>query len=966
IGGAKVFTAYASQQVFNGEVILAFSTDGKILLTGKLNFAADLLSVTGRLYGDLSKIASGEATLLFLADIPDQFRLLTIEGRFKMGFRNPDTGAEATFTVIHPQTGKPYIQLDGPAEGIATGTGVLTSRGYMVVDIPESPDGATLNIDSVTDLSAEFKLTDGSGLILDDTKAPVMVDGEFWYWVKGETASSGMIDLIWLKETWSYTATDGTEVYAPGGAYQDADDAWQGEAESTQNVQLFMIPYIDVRLIASADGEIDDAAMQSFAAAGVTLLRKETSGDVEISLMTDSADEPQKTWISLGDGKLRLFLDPNDSDGITAGTYVLLVENTWEDSSGATSDEGKTYSFTLVDPEAQVSSPFTDNAPAIDVNVANKVIADDGGNAFIDIIYKATPGSSLDYASILDAGQEFSIAGIDFGGTPTPIAIVIDDIGIPSYEKQEQGSLTAEEWYTQLGDQGVTQFRYYADSLTEFSPDTITLNFNAFDAGNGEGWVDTGANGSKADSRTFHIEGPTPGLVSPAADGNIDIGALWGRGYIDVEWTMADGGRALDMTSITDLEQEFTLTGDGLGTIKLDAGQAPVFISSNGDDYTFRYWTTGEYADSGDVIIDFIAASWAFESDTSAADASITLTDTQWIEVDFDNVPEGYVIDPASVTDLSAEFTVTLDGVTDKTIELVTDVAPERVDETNTYRYRVSGDFLADGSQSVTLDFIDGSWSYTSETVAIDDNQTADASTLKSASLSYIDIALTPSVNVNDPTQPYTIDVIPLSGEITLSGNGINGPPVTANGTATNLGNGIYRYYVDASDFQLDTDGVVTVTVAAGAVEDSHGKANRETSQNFTVTGTAANITGPTDGGLIGMASQNNRGFLDITFGFPAEQQPDLDSFYDLDAEFSIDESDGHNIQLDETQAPVLIAQNSNTYTFRYFTLGSYTSGDVIITLTAESIGFTDGTTNTATDSMSVANPATVNIGYID
>ena len=58
-GGAKVYTIYTSQAVFNGEVIVKISTDGKFLIVGKLNFAADNLSISGRLYADLSKIASG-------------------------------------------------------------------------------------------------------------------------------------------------------------------------------------------------------------------------------------------------------------------------------------------------------------------------------------------------------------------------------------------------------------------------------------------------------------------------------------------------------------------------------------------------------------------------------------------------------------------------------------------------------------------------------------------------------------------------------------------------------------------------------------------------------------------------------------------------------------------------------------------------------------------------------------------
>ena len=53
--------------VFNGQVMVKISTDGKFLVSGKLNFADNNISVTAKLYANLSKIASGEATVLFLA-----------------------------------------------------------------------------------------------------------------------------------------------------------------------------------------------------------------------------------------------------------------------------------------------------------------------------------------------------------------------------------------------------------------------------------------------------------------------------------------------------------------------------------------------------------------------------------------------------------------------------------------------------------------------------------------------------------------------------------------------------------------------------------------------------------------------------------------------------------------------------------------------------------------------------------
>jgi hypothetical protein len=1005
-GGAKVFTAYASQQVFNGEVVLRIATDGKILIIGKLNFAADNLSITGRLYADLSKIASGEATVLFLADIPEQVQLLSIEGRFKMGFRNPNTGEEAFFTVVDPKTGKPYARLAGPVDGGLMGRATLTGRGYIVVDIPLGPSGAALNVASVTDLAAEFKLS-GASVTLDSTQAPMLVDGKFWYWVNGDAGASGTLSLIWLKEAWSYTAADGTEVFAPGGAYQDADNQWQGEATSTvAAIPVFMVPYIDIRLVASSSGEIDDATLQSFVAAGVTLFRKDLAGDRAISPLNQAAinainatatSHDWKTWISMGDGKLRLFFDPSDSD-LTAGVYAMTVaaSSSWHDSSGAASDEGKTFSFTLVDPQAKVIAPFGDEQPSVDVHVANQIIGS-GGHAYVDVVFKATPGASLDYESILDPGLEFDITGLSItNGVPTPVVISVDENGIASYEFLTQPTtdingdkvVNVADFYALLANQGVTQFRYAATdaNYSAVPAGAITMSFKAYGSG-GDGWRDSAGNRSIADpeAREFYVEGPTVTLVSPGANGQIDIGALKSRGFIDVTWSVSVAGYDLDPASVTDMAPEFTLSGDGLGTVRLDAGQAPVLLGQTGSNYTYRYWISGEFAANAGatdlVNIEFIAGSWslltAAPGTTPAPSVSIVrLTSSQWLTVDFDNVPAGYSIDSASITDLADEFVITYTGLNaGKTaagnISLVAGVAPQRIGETNFYRFRVTGNFAADSTQTVSLSFTNRAWSFTSETAAVAATQSPDATTLAAASTSYFDIALTPSVQTNTALAQYTINQAPTYDQITLTGNGIVGPPIhpldlASGADYTSLGNGVYRYYVSSAKFQINSDGAVDLKVSAGAVRDTSTATNRETHQGFSVIGTSANIAGPADGGLIGLASQNNRGFLDITFGFPAGRLPSLDSIYDLDAEFSIDTSTGHSIRLDGTQAPVLIPTTGNTYTFRYFTLGSYASGPVTITLIAGAIGFEDGSVSTSADSMSVANPATANVGYMD
>jgi len=169
-----------------------------------------------------------------------------------------------------------------------------------------------LNTASVTDLAPEFKLAAGSSVTLDNSQAPVMVDGKFWYWVNGAPGTTGTVSIIWLKDTWIYTKSDGTEAHYGAGAYQDADNLWQGEAAATSSVPVFMMPYIDLRLVPSTTGEINDATLASFAASGVTLFR---NGTVQINRLTPGTN--QKSYVSLGDGKVRMFFDPT---GIQAGT----------------------------------------------------------------------------------------------------------------------------------------------------------------------------------------------------------------------------------------------------------------------------------------------------------------------------------------------------------------------------------------------------------------------------------------------------------------------------------------------------------------------------------------------------------------------------------------------------------------------------------------------------------------------
>ena len=173
-GSARLYSIYTSQNVFNGQVTVKLSTDGKLVVMGKLNFANDNVSLSGRLYADLSKVATGNVVVMFLADIPDQVRLLSIYGKLKMGFRDA-SGNEVAFQVVDVPdpiaTGTaPGVSVAGPAPtggtvdvGVAAGqTYNFGSGNHHYVDITfTAPAGASLDVAAL--LAAGFTLSKNGG-----------------------------------------------------------------------------------------------------------------------------------------------------------------------------------------------------------------------------------------------------------------------------------------------------------------------------------------------------------------------------------------------------------------------------------------------------------------------------------------------------------------------------------------------------------------------------------------------------------------------------------------------------------------------------------------------------------------------------------------------------------------------------------------------------------------------------------
>src|SRR5207249_466066 len=156
---------------------------------------------------------------------------------------------------------------------------------------------------------------------------------------------------------------------------------------------------------------------------------------------------------------------------------------------------------------------------------------------------------------------------------------------------------------------------------------------------------------------------------------------------------------------------------------------------------------------------------------------TVTLNDPQFITVSFPGVPivpAGLTIDPASITDLDAEFTLDTTGLQNLAksgpgdIHLVAGEAPTKVGTGNTYRYHVTGNFAADGTQSVTVNFTPHGWSFT----------TTDAIGLPQPTLAsfgnhtWLDIALATSVDTTPATTPVTLTDVLAPSEITLTATG--------------------------------------------------------------------------------------------------------------------------------------------------------------------------------------------------
>ena len=939
IGSCRIYSIYTSQAVFNGQVIVKFSTDGKFMIVGQLNFANDMLSVSAKLYADLSKIASGSATVLFLAKIPDQVDVLTIYGSLKMGFRSP-TGEEIDVEMAN-LAAAPTADLAGPRNGDTVGIGTVNNRGYLDVNYASLvlPDHV-LDVASVTDLGAEFTLG-GAGvgtLAVDTLQKPVLINEgtkTFRYWTVGEPTNPAALTVTFVADSWFMT-----NMINGDKALNTAQPA------AGLNFSHVSIGYLDVVYIVPEGRTLDTSFI---------------TGDEFTVNGQPTAGTPTRM-----PGRKDIYRYYLAGDLAAGEVTVVFAAGAWQDSAHIP-NPAETEVFTVAVPQTKVVGPF--NGGSIDVAVLNGM--QDAGRKYIDVVYQPPPGSVLDYASIFDPAAEFALtAGGAIGLEATPIPMKVEMVdGLPVTTAlvradAEHPGETEEQFRVRLTEDGVTRFRYRFSAAYTYNPSVATM---AFTAG---GWSESSHSQVAASTFTFRVEGPTADLVSPLKGASVDIAVLNAQGYLDVRFTPTyspSGGPSKTVTaaSITNVGGgypcEITLAGPAAeGRVTINNTTAPTATEQPG---VYRYTFTGSFT-TGEVTVTFEGNRFT----DSAGLANITEVETftvvgpvanlesprsggsigadalnnrSYLDVSL-HVPAGHLLDPASVIDLDPEFTLSGAGLGSgpHAVHLDATQSPVLVNAgTNTYRYWVVGEFVA-GAVNVT--FTSGSWASKAPEASAATGVVYSATLAVTApGVSYIDVTF--RATGSNQIMPGSITDVgggSQDTEFSLSGAGAAGVMVRTDLAPTQIpSTNIYRFYVTGT-FGA---GEVVVAFVGGSWQDSGGYTNLAKSESFLVHELTAVLANPVQGSVIDLAALNAQGYLDISFG-KHNGTSLVPSSIDGD-EISLRGPGRGTAAINAATSGELIDADTNTY--RYYFTGSFAAGYVTVSFNEDS--WTDEAGNAGT-----------------
>ncbi|MDD2604023.1 MAG: hypothetical protein PHF66_04320, partial [Desulfobacteraceae bacterium] len=681
-GSAKVYTAYASKYVFNGMVGLKISTDGKILIVGKLNFANDMLSVSAKMYANLSKIADGQAKILFLFDAPDQIELLTVGGKMEMLFSMGDEDVEYDFA---DPLEKPVAVLASPGDGDSVFREDLNANGYFDLGFLPSDDAGFVDgtILDATDMVLTGEAAAGVAL----TSVEEIEDGKFRYHFDGDFAV-GDVSIEIGAGSFTDDAGNSNDEETLSFSVKDLVASLSGPQDggSIDVSALNANKYISVRYSPSPGWEIDESSLND--------------NDTVFTLsFVDGRTLAVSGPGTLVDGAYRYLL-PEDFEFVPGEVTVTFAAGTWADTGGRTNAQSS-ESFLVTGPTATLVDPLVGSR--IDVAAIN-------GLGYVEIQLAPSEGSSL---------VESSIAGFS---------------GVFMTLTQSDGStLEIRGPPTKISE---TLFRFDLPEGFVFVPGEVSVTFAAGTFTDAAGFTNI------SQTQTFTVTGPIADLVETNDDGTLTpldgsiygLSRINGHQYIDIRFA-GTTGNALDPASITDASPEFSLAGSAVNDVSILDGE--VQDLGNG---VFRYTFTGSFV-PGELTVQFIAGAWQdLDADGDpgylnlAETESITLKvpsatitdpgeggsadratmdDRGYILITFKNLT-GLGLDEASILDADPEFRFnSVDNPDTVEIEsaaagiVLTGVVEKVEGSTDTYKYYYSGSF-AEGL--VEVSFIAGSY----------------------------------------------------------------------------------------------------------------------------------------------------------------------------------------------------------------------------------------------------------------
>ncbi|MDP1580398.1 MAG: calcium-binding protein, partial [Candidatus Didemnitutus sp.] len=630
-GSAKIFTAYTSQTVFNGQVDIIISTDGKILIRGALNFAADLISISGKLYIDLSNIASGAATVLFLADIPDQARLLSIDGKLKMGFRN-DSGAEVEIPVVSAAAFATQIT---PTAQVMSPTGPTIDAGRLnltksandkyYIDILYSPGAlGTLDYASILDADAEFTavLTKANGTVVTlQLGQPVPltrgVDADGVPTETIVTAADQAALILQLKNSgvqlFRYEITNAGFAWDSGNLQVDfiAGSFGQtvvGTPPAPVNEGVVVTPAVGV-FTTSGTHHVDllFTAGPSTALNYSNILNSSTGFSATITTTTGSVFTVALSGTPV---PIRINVAENGTvteQIITAATQAELITQLEADQATRFRFAITTVGFTW-DSGTQTVASITGDFGQTPVDP----LLSRASSAFI-----AVQGATAALASLGSGGtaaiKVLNAQGyIDIRFTPTQTSgSLLNMANAPPIALTGLGAGTAVLSSTGVRQGTTNVYRYTFTGA--FAPGEIALTIAA------GGITETSGLNNLSQVLRTTVQGSTATIAGIAPSATIGITALQTRGYFDI--TFAPGmGTTVTAESLLDTDAEFTVTlADGT---QLVVSGVPTLQGTVAGNSTYRYTFTGTLV-AGKVLVTFLGGSFTDNLGTDNVETSI-------------------------------------------------------------------------------------------------------------------------------------------------------------------------------------------------------------------------------------------------------------------------------------------------------------------------------------------------------